>query len=201
MRNGIALGFVALLLLVGVVAVNAAEKKQAAGTVGSEAPGFALQDQNGKEVKLSDYAGKVVVLEWWNEGCPYVQRHAQEGTMKKLAEKYKDDGVVWLAISSNEGVGNEQNKKAAEKYGLSYPILNDSATSVARSYGAKATPHMFVIDKKGKIAYSGAIDNDPEAEKKDDVNYVAKAVEALLAGETVSVAETKAYGCGVKYAS
>ena len=197
MRNRILLGLAALAF-VGAM-VNAAEKKSSPATVGSAAPGFALQDQNGKGVKLSDYAGKVVVLEWWNEGCPYVQRHVQEGTMKKLADKYKNDGLVWLAISSNPGVSNERNKQAVEKYGLSYPILNDSATSVARSYGAKATPHMFVIDKDGKIAYSGAIDDDPEAKKSDDVNYVAKAVEALLAGNTVSVAETKAYGCGVKY--
>ena len=196
MRNRIVVGVIALLVLVGV-AVNAAEK-QAAATVGSKAPDFALQDQNGKEVKLSDYAGKIVVLEWWNEGCPYVQRHAQEQTMQKVADQYKDK-VVWLAISSNEGVSNEKNKQAVEKYKLSYPILNDSTTSVARSYGAKATPHMFVIDKQGKIAYSGAIDNDPEGQKKDDVNYVAKAVEALIKGESVSVAETKAYGCGVKY--
>ena len=197
MRNRIVVGMTALLVLVGV-AVNAAEKKTAA-TVGSEAPAFALQDQNGKEVKLSDYAGKIVVLEWWNEGCPYVQRHAQEQTMQKVADKYKEKGVVWLAISSNAGVSNEQNKKAVEKFKLSYAILNDSTTAVARSYGAKATPHMFVIDKQGKIAYSGAIDNDPEGDKKDDVNYVAKAIEELINGGTVSVAETKAYGCGVKY--
>src|SRR5687767_13779599 len=106
MRNRIVVGVMALLVLVGV-AVNAAEQKKVAATVGSQAPAFALQDQNGKEVKLSDYAGKIVVLEWWNEGCPYVQRHAQEQTMQKAADKYKEKGVVWLAISSNAGVSNE----------------------------------------------------------------------------------------------
>lgn len=167
--------------------------------VGSAAPAFALQDENGKQVSLADYGGKIVVIQWWNEGCPYVQRHAKAGTGNALAEKYKEQGVVVLAVNSTKGSGNESNKKAAGQFKLTYPILNDSAGQVGRSYGAKTTPHMFVIDKSGNLAYSGAADDDPNGDKAAKTNYVAQAIDELLAGKTVSVPETKPYGCSVKY--
>jgi peroxiredoxin len=169
--------------------------------VGDKAPAFSLQDHTGKTVKLADHAGKIVVLEWINPGCPFVVRLGKEQAMKNLADKYKDKDVVWLGVITGDGAKADEAKKWAETASLSYPILLDEQTKVARKYGAKATPHMFVIDKSGKLAYSGAIDNDPDGEKPagERTNYVAKAIDALLAGQTVATAETKAYGCGVKY--
>jgi peroxiredoxin len=169
--------------------------------VGEKAPAFSLQDQNGKQVTLSDLSGKIVVLEWINPGCPFVVRLGKEQAMKNLADKYKDKDVVWLGVIPGDGATAAAAKKWAQTAGLEYPILLDTSTSVSRSYGAKATPHMFVIDKSGKLAYSGAIDNDPEGEKpaNERTNYVAQAIDALVAGQTVATPETKAYGCGVKY--
>jgi len=178
------------------------EKKPAA--LGETAPAFELEDHKGKKVKLSDFKGETVVLEFINPGCPYVKRHYELGTMKSLAERYKDKKVAWLAINSTHTMGREDNKKWAEENKLPYPILDDAKGKVGRSYGAKTTPHMFVIDKKGKLAYSGAIDNQATAggpAKEETVNYVAKALDELLAGKPVSTPETKPYGCSVKYAN
>jgi len=167
--------------------------------VGDKAPAFSLQDHNGRQVSLSDLSGKIVVLEWINPGCPFVVRLGKEQTMKNLADKYKDKDVVWLGVITGDGAKAEAAKTWAKTASLEYPILLDTSTAVARSYGAKATPHMFVIDKTGKLAYSGAIDNDPDGEKPANqrTNYVAKAIDNLLAGQTVATPETKAYGCGV----
>ena len=176
--------------------------KAAATTIGKAAPDFSLQDQNGKTVKLSDYKGKVVVLEWFNQGCPYVVRHYKAKTMTSTADKYKGQDVVWLAINTTAGKTAEDNKTSAEAWGISYPILSDTTSSVAQAYGAKTTPHMFVIDKEGKLVYNGAIDDDSSEDgAKGDkaTNHVAKALDEVLAGKPVSVTETKPYGCGVKY--
>jgi peroxiredoxin len=170
--------------------------------IGAAAPDFSLQDQNGKTVKLSDYKGKIVVLEWFNQGCPYVVRHYKTKTMTNTADKYKGQDVVWLAINTTAGKTAEDNKTSAEAWGISYPILTDKSSAVAQQYGAKTTPHMFIIDKEGKLAYNGAIDDDSSADgTKGDkaVNFVAKALDEILAGKPVSQAETKPYGCGVKY--
>lgn len=167
---------------------------------GSAAPDFSLMDQNGKKVSLSDYKGKIVVLEWFNEGCPYVQRHYKNGEMNTLAGKYAAKDVVWLAINTNSKKKAEDNKKIAESWKMDRPILLDGDGQVAKAYHAKTTPHMFIINTDGKVVYSGAIDNDPDNKKGDKrVNYVAKALDELLAGKTVSEPETKPYGCGVKY--
>ena len=165
--------------------------------VGQKAPDFSLKDQSGKTHRLSDYAGKIVVLEWTNPGCPYVKRHYEAKTMTDLANRYAGRNVVWLAVSTN---GNTQaNDAFTSQHGISYPILQDSG-DVAKAYGAKTTPHMFIIDAKGNLAYAGGIDNDPEGDKgAGRVNYVRKALDELLAGGTVSTPETKSYGCGVKY--
>jgi peroxiredoxin len=170
--------------------------------VGQTAPDFSLTDQNGKTHKLSDYKGKIVVLEWFNQGCPYVVRHYKAKTMTSTADKYKGQDVVWLAINTTAGKTAEDNKTSAEAWSISYPILSDTSSSVAQQYGAKTTPHMFVIDKEGKLVYNGAIDDDSSADgAKGDkaTNYVAKALDEVLAGKPVSVSETKPYGCGVKY--
>ena len=170
---------------------------------GAQAPNFTLTDAvSGKKVSLSDYSGKIVVLEWTNPQCPFVQRHYKEGTMTGLADKYKEKGVVWLAIDSNSSETADDNRKFAQENHLPYPVLDDSASSVAKSYRARSTPDMFIIDKEGKLAYQGAIDNDPDGEKgAARVNYVDQALTELLAGKSVSTPETKSYGCGVHYAS
>jgi peroxiredoxin len=166
---------------------------------GQQAPAFTLQDQNGKQVSLADYAGKTVVLEWFNAQCPFVQRHYKEGTMQSLATKYAGDNVVWLAINSTSNATPAQDKKWVDRHNLSYPILGDSKGQVGQAYGAKTTPHMFIIDKSGKVVYDGAIDNDPDGDNASRVNYVQKALDETLAGSSVSTPETKPYGCGVKY--
>ena len=180
----------------------AGDDKAKAAKIGEPAPEFSLQDQDGKTHKLSDYKGKVVVLEMFNQGCPYVVRHHKAKTMTNLADKYKGQEVVWLAVNPTSGKTAEDNKTSAEAWGISYPILSDTSTTVAQQYGAKTTPQMYIIDKEGKLVYNGAIDDDPSADgTKGDkaTNYVAKALDEVLAGKPVSVAETKPYGCGVKY--
>ena len=166
---------------------------------GDDAPAFSLQDQDGKTVSLSDFKGKTVVLEWFNDGCPFVQRLYKAKEMNDTADKYKDKDVVWLAINSTSGKKSADNKSAAETMGVDHPILADTDSTVAKAYGAKSTPHMFIIDKDGKIAYTGAIDNDPQGDKSDKVNYVDKALTEMLAGKPVSEPQTASYGCGVHY--
>jgi len=183
-----------------IAAEQAADEGAAA--VGKPAPNFTLKDQNGKSVSIADYKGKIVVLEWFNQGCPYVVRHYKAKTMTTTSDKYKDKDVVWLAINTTSGKTAEDNKASAEAWGIPYPILSDTSTSVARAYDAKSTPHMFVIDKEGKLAYKGAIDDDSSQDgaKGDKAkNYVAQALDELIAGKPVSTPETKSYGCGVHY--
>ena len=193
---------VALMLSSRAIADHHEGDKAAKATIGKAAPEFSLQDQNGKTVKLSDYKGKVVVLEWFNQGCPYVVRHYKTKTMTSTADKYKGQDVVWLAINTTADKTAEDNKTSAEAWSISYPILTDKTSQVAQAYGAKTTPHMFIIDKEGKLVYNGAIDDDSSADgTKGDkaTNYVAKALDEVLAGKPVSTPETKPYGCGVKY--
>ena len=170
--------------------------------VGSTAPAFTLQDQNGNNVSLSDYAGKIVVLEWFNENCPFVQRHYKAGDISDTAAKFAGNGVVWLAINSTHDNTNSSNKAAASAWNMNRSILNDASGAVGHAYGATNTPEIFVIGKDGKIAYEGAMDNDPQGDKSSDkINYASQALTELLAGNPVSVPETKAYGCSVHYAN
>jgi peroxiredoxin len=164
------------------------------------APDFTLTDQKGNTVKLSDFKGKVVVLEWTNPDCPFVQRHYKAGTMARLAKAYAAKGVVWLAINTTYYMNREKDAAWAEQQQIAYPVLGDHDGKIGKAYGAKSSPHMFVIDAKGNIAYRGAIDNDASGEKKEGVvNYVALALDAVLAGKPVAIPETKSYGCSVKY--
>ena len=177
------------------------EKKAAAVKLGEMAPQFALQDQDGKTVNLADSKGKIVVLEWFNNECPFVQRHYKAKTMSNLADKYKSQDVVWLAINSTSGKGNADNKAIAGEWSIGYPVLNDSDGSVGKAYGAKTTPHMYIIDKDGKVVYMGGIDDDEDGSKGDKaVNYVEKALGEVTASKPVSEPQTKQYGCTVKYA-
>lgn len=170
--------------------------------IGETAPAFSLEDQNGKSVSLADYSGKIVVLEWFNENCPFVQKHYNGGHMNALAKRYADKDVVWLAINSTQSANNQSNRTAAEKWKIDRPILNDSAGKVGKAYGAKSTPGMFVIGKEGKVIYEGAIDDkaDTNAESLATAkNYVAQALDEILAGKRVSEPFTNSYGCSIKY--
>jgi peroxiredoxin len=180
-----------------------------AAEVGQPAPDFALPDLDGKVHKLSDLQGKVVVLEWFNPGCPYVVTSHTRGTLVDAASKQAKDGVVWLAVNSaapgKQGYGVDANRSAAKAWSMAHPILLDESGAVGKAYGATNTPHLFVVGKDGKLAYKGAIDNSPDAERGSPqggvlVEYVAAAIEDLSAGRPVRAASTKAYGCSVKYA-
>ena len=169
-------------------------------TVGDQAPAFTLSDTDGNQVSLSDYSGKVVVLEWLNPDCPFVQRHYKAGTMKNLATNYGAQGVVWLTINSTKYMDAAANAKFRSANDLPYPILVDQAGQVGHLYGAMTTPHMYVIDGGGRLVYMGAIDDDPRGNKDGPVtNYVAAALDEVVAGKAVATAETKPYGCSVKY--
>jgi peroxiredoxin len=169
-------------------------------SVGDTAPAFTLADTAGNQVSLGDFEGKIVVLEWLNPDCPFVQRHYKAGTMKNLATRYDGEGVVWLTINSTNYMDGAANAKFKAEHNLPYTILVDQAGDVGHLYGAKTTPHMYIIDGNGSLVYIGAIDDDPRGKKGEPaVNYVAVALDELLAGNAVTTAETKPYGCSVKY--
>lgn len=166
--------------------------------IGDNAPNFTLSDSEGNQVSLSDFKDKTVVLEWINPDCPFVKRHYKAGTMKKLAAKYDD--VVWLAINSTKYADHDHNNEWIEKHTLSYTILDDSEGQVGRAYAAQTTPHMFIIHE-GTLVYAGAIDDDPNGNKDEPVNFVDQALAEIQAGKAVSNSKTKPYGCSVKYKS
>ena len=178
---------------------EAAQEAPARAAVGETAPDFTLTDQAGTEHALSQHRGKIVVLEWINPDCPYVQRHYQAQTMKSLVEAFPSDRVVWLAIDSSHTVRPDGSQAWREEHGLTYPILQDPQGSVGRTYEARTTPHMYVIDAQGVLRYAGAIDDDPRDRNDEDQNYVRDAVTALLAGDDPPVSSTQPYGCTVKY--
>ena len=162
---------------------------------------FTLEDQNGNKISTSDLQDKIVVLEWINPDCPFVKRHYNEKTMVDLANKYKDKEVVWLAVNSTHYMGNENNKSWVDKYGLPYPILNDSSGEVGKSFGAKTTPHMYIIDKTNGVVYEGGIDDDKSGSNSrgERNNYVDLALTNLTEGDTIEISKSKPYGCSVKY--
>jgi peroxiredoxin len=179
-----------------------------AAEVGRPAPDFTLPDLDGKVHKLSDHKGKIVVLEWFNPGCPYVVNSHTRGSLVDTAARKARDGVVWLAVNSGapgkQGHGIEVNRAAARSWSIPHAILIDETGVVGKAYGATNTPHMFVIGKDGRLAYRGAIDNSPDGEKGSPkggvlVEYVSAAIDDLNAGRAVRTAETRAYGCSVKY--
>jgi peroxiredoxin len=182
----------------------------AKATVGAAAPDFTLTDLDGKAVTLSSFKGKTVVLEWFNPGCPFVRKAHTVGSLKDTPARAVAQGVVWLAVNSaapgKQGAGVDANRKVAGEYGMTYPVLLDENGAVGHAYGATNTPNMYVIDPAGTLIYRGAIDNSPDAEGQSPtdgklINYVDAALDALKAHQPVKVPETKAYGCGVKYAN
>jgi peroxiredoxin len=178
--------------------------------VGKPAPDFTLKDLDGKDVTLSSFKGKVVVLEWFNPGCPYVKKAHTKGSLKAAAKKHTDEGVVWLAVNSGapgkQGHGADVNREATKTFSMDHPVLLDEGGDIGRAYGATNTPHMMVIDDNGTLVYRGAIDNSPDGEGESPtdgklVSYVDEALVAIGAGKAPTAAETKAYGCSVKYAA
>lgn len=167
--------------------------------VGEPAPGFELVDHEGNTHRLSDYEGKIVVLEWTNPQCPFVKRHYDEETMTGLASQLDSEEAVWLAVDSSHFVTAESASKWAEKEEIPYPILLDPSGEVGRAYGAATTPHMFVIGSDGELLYNGAIDDDPRGKSDSASNYVAAALTEISQGKTVTQAKSKPYGCSVKY--
>jgi peroxiredoxin len=193
---------VAALALVAMIGISYAGECQGGAQVGSAAPGFSLQDQNGNSVSLEQFKGKIVVLEWFNNECPFVVKFYKNGDMNKWAAAYAEKGVVWLAINSTNGKTNEDNASIAGEWGIERPILNDSEGTIGHAYGAKTTPHMYVVNADGVLVYMGAIDSVKSTDSDDiadATNHVAAALDELLAGTSVSVSETNSYGCSVKY--
>jgi peroxiredoxin len=192
-----------------VLALAATALAHAAGPlVGQPAPDFTLPDAKGDSHALSDYKGKIVVLEWFNDGCPFVKKHYGSGSMQRLQEQARKDGVVWLTIVSSapgkQGyLEPEQAAAEKEKLGMrSKALLLDPEGKVGRMYEARTTPDMFVINADGVLVYKGAIDDQPTpdpASLKGAKNYVTAALAAVKAGQPVTPAETKSYGCSVKY--
>ena len=174
-----------------------------AAMVGQPAPAFSAPDIVGKTVRLGDYAGKTLVLEWTNDGCPFVGKHYDSGNMQALQRKYTAAGVVWLTVASSapgeQGYVTPAEAKADLAHWQATPtdFLLDPDGAVGRLYDARATPHMVVIDRSGRVVYMGAIDDKPStrlADVKTAHNYVAAALDALAAGQPVAVASTRAYG-------
>jgi peroxiredoxin len=170
--------------------------------VGQPAPDFALKDEAGVQHSLSQYRGKVVVLEWTNPECPFVQRHYADKTMQKtLASLGNGQPVVWLVVDSTYFNTPDKSVAWKKQQGFSAPVLQDASGTVGHAYGAKTTPDMYVIDAAGVLRYSGAIDDDPRGRNATPVNYVKQAVDALQSGKAVPVSTSAPYGCTVKYKS
>jgi peroxiredoxin len=196
--------FIAAAVLAGMGAAHAAP------AVGQDAPGFTLQDATGKTVRLSDYQGKLVVLEWTNPGCPYVRKHYDSGNMPATQKDAVARGVVWLSINSTDKGSYEYMAPARlvawQKERKSQPtaVLVDEDGVAGKAYGARTTPHMYIVDPRGRLIYAGGIDSIPSSNPDDirkAVNYVRQGLDEALAGKPLSAPVTRPYGCSVKYKS
>jgi len=187
----------AVLFLASPAAASPTSSEEA--RVGQPAPAFSLKDESGKAHDLSQYKGKVVVLEWTNPECPFVQRHYKARTMTKALEGVDASKVVWLAVDSSSTHSADSAKEWKKAQGFGYPVLLDTEGRTGQAYGAKTTPHMYVIDAQGVLRYAGAIDDDPRGNSKAAKNHVRVAVDALLGGKPVPASTTQPYGCSVKY--
>ena len=179
-----------------------------ASTPGQPAPDFTIADAIGKPVKLADQRGKFVVLEWTNPECPFVQKHYDSGNMQGLQKEFTGKNVVWLSVNSTNRShgefkpGVEMTKWMGAHKAAPTAVLIDETSSAGRAYSARTTPHMFVIDPQGKVVYAGAIDDKRSAnpaDAKNANNFVRAALNESLAGKPVTVAQTRPYGCSVKY--
>jgi len=176
--------------------------------VGDAAPDFTGTDSHGQTRKLSEYKGKFVVLEWTNNGCPYTVKHYSSGNMQALQKQWTEKGVVWLTVLSSapgeQGymTAAQENAYIGKVHADPTAALLDPTGAIGHEYGAKTTPHMFVIDPSGKLIYDGAIDDHPTTDVSDipaSKNYVSAALTEAMAGQTVATAYTRPYGCSVKY--
>lgn len=197
---------IALLALLLVSAVTSTASF--ALDLGRPAPDFKLKSASGKEVQLSSFKGKTVVLEWLNHGCPFVRKHYDSNNMQSLQKKYTSQNVIWLSVISSapgkQGYVDEAQAKKdiADNKAFATEVLLDTTGSVGKLYEAKTTPHMFVINKEGALVYQGAIDDKPDTDKTSvsiAKNYVSQALDEVIAGKKVSIPTTKSYGCSVKY--
>jgi peroxiredoxin len=194
--------FLAASSLVLATAVHAAP------SVGQPAPDFTLRDAGGKPVKLSDFRGKHVVLEWTNPGCPYVKKHYDSGNMPATQKHATDKGAVWLSINSTEKSSYDYQEPARlvawQKDRKSAPtaLLMDEEGTAGKAYGARTTPHLYIIDPQGKLVYAGGIDSIPSS-NADDIrkatNYVKVGLDEALAGKPLTTAVSRPYGCSIKY--
>ncbi|MBL8911846.1 MAG: thioredoxin family protein [Archangium sp.] len=182
----------------------------AGAELGKPAPDFKLKDLDGKEVSLSSFKGKTVVLEWFNPECPYVKASHGKGSLVDTAKKQQAKGIVWLSINSGgegkQGAGVEKSKAGVKAFAMENPVLLDPTGATGKAYGATNTPHIFIVDGTGNVVYRGAIDNSPDGEGQSPqggtlINYVNAALDDLAAKRAVKTADTRAYGCSVKYAN
>lgn len=196
--------------LLALPALAFAAGAHAAPSVGQSAPDFTLTDTAGKPVKLSDYRGKYVVLEWTNPGCPYVKKHYNSGNMPATQREAVAKGVVWLSINSTEKDSYDYLEPAQlaswmkERKGAPSAVLMDVQGTAGKAYGARTTPHMYIVDPKGLLVYAGGIDSIPSSDPRDigkAVNYVKQGLGEALAGKPISQAATRPYGCSIKYKS
>jgi peroxiredoxin len=207
MRSPSLVRLLAVAAAVGL-ASSASSPSAGAASVAQAAPSFSLPAADGKTVNLADYKGKWVVLEWVNFECPFVGKQYGSGNMQKLQKAYTAKGVAWISINSS-APGKEGHVDAAtatalmkQKGASPTEFLMDGPGTVGRAYGAKTTPHMFVIDPKGVVLYNGAIDDHPSTDQSDvpnSKNFVAMALDEAMAGKPVTTPVTQPYGCGVKY--
>lgn len=182
----------------------------AAPAVGQAAPDFTLPDTHGKPVRLSDFQGRHVVLEWVNPGCPYVRKHYQSSNMQGTQKEVTGQGVVWLAINSTENASvdylapEQMGRWMQTQQAAATRTLMDEDGGVGKAYGARTTPHMYIVDPKGRLIYAGGIDSIPSSridDIKSAVNYVKQGVRQALAGQPIAAANTRPYGCSIKYKS
>lgn len=194
--------------LAGVVALAMSGAAHAVPKVGEPAPDFTAPGASGKPVKLSSYKGKYVVLEWTNEGCPFVQKHYKSGNMQGLQKEFVGKDVAWITVfSSKSGAQGHVDAEGAKKFQADYKtsataMVLDESGKVGKLYDAKTTPNMYVVDPTGKLIYSGAIDDTPSADADDipkSKNLVQLALNEAIAGKPVSTPVSKPYGCSVKY--
>jgi hypothetical protein len=186
----------------------AAAGTQAAATVGQPAPDITLKDTTGKTVRLSDFKGKHVVLEWTNPGCPFVRKHYDSGNMPATQKDAAGKDVVWLAVNSTEKASGDYLEPAKlsgwlkERQSVPTAILMDEEGTAGRAYGARTTPHMYIVNPQGQLIYAGGIDSIASA-KVDDIpratNYVKTGLAEALAGKPLTAATTRPYGCSIKY--
>jgi peroxiredoxin len=182
----------------------------AQAVVGQPAPAFSAIDAAGKPVSLADYKGKHVVLEWVNPGCPYVQKHYNSGNMPATQKAAVAQGVAWLTISSTAKDASDYRPPAElaswirGKQGMPTATVMDDDGKIGRAYGARVTPHMYIVDPQGKLVYAGAIDSKPSSNPADiatATNYVSQGIGELTGGKPLSLATTRAYGCSIKYSN